>query len=151
MRPRSRFGLNWGRCDRPWRNEPLQWWPWHPRGRDGPYFSGRRGPARFLEQRFWLLEALRQVFETNILIALALGHDAVVEGDAGVSTMLLVNFKTLRRFVAHIEAVGIAFRGQEDVILNLGIHGLREGGIEFDAGSAVRELTGAGILEPVLG
>src|SRR5580658_7739830 len=79
------------------------------------------------------LESLRHVGQTDVLIAFALGHDAIVEGYVGTSAALFVDLKTLRCFVAYIETFGIALRGQEYVILYPGIYGLREGGIELDA------------------
>jgi hypothetical protein len=58
---------------------------------------------------FLFVELLGEVREANFFIALTLGHDAVVEGNVGVSAALFVNFKSLRRFVAYIQTFGIAF------------------------------------------
>jgi hypothetical protein len=96
-----------------------------------------------------VVDLLGEILETNILVAHTFGHDAVIEGDVGMAAALLANLKSLRRFIAHVEAFRITFGGEEYMIFDPGIHGLGEGWIESDVRLPVVELAGARILEPV--
>jgi hypothetical protein len=55
-----------------------------------------------------LLEPLRQVFEADRLIARALGHDAVIEGDAGAASTLFMHLERSCGLVAHVQSPGVA-------------------------------------------
>ena len=99
---------------------------------------------------FHLLVFLCDVRQPNSLKAVALGHDAIVESDIGTAAAQLMHFKSLRGLVAHIEAFAIAPGSEEYVVLHVGVHCLGEGRIEHNVRGPAGELSGAGILEPVL-
>lgn len=86
---------------------------------------------------------LCDVLETFLLMTGTLSHDAIVKRNVGVSSVLLVHFKTLRGFVGYVEAFGFAAGGQEDMVFDGGVHGLAEDWFELNAGDAVYELRGA--------
>src|SRR5579863_1396429 len=81
-------------------------------------------------------QVLGHVGHADILAALALGHDAVVEGDIGTSAMKFVDFKAGGGLLAYIKTLAFAFGREVDVILDAGVDGLSEVGVKLDAGCA---------------
>lgn len=92
--------MHWGRCQR----------------RNGVWLQGRQRRPRLVGRCPGLLEPLRQVFEADALIALALGHDAVVESDAGSTSTLLMYFERGCGLVAEVQPLGVVIGSQEHVI-----------------------------------
>src|ERR1700677_4129330 len=88
-----------------------------------------------------LLAPLGKIGQTNAFVVLAPGNDAVIEGHARSSAPEFAYFERGRRLLAHIQSLAIAGRREENVILEIGVYGLREHGVEDDAGGAVGELT----------
>jgi len=116
----------------------------------GPRRSGRlRGTSRNLALGFLFLELLGDIRKAKVLIAQALGHDSVVEGDIGMPAALFVDLESLQRFVRDIKTFRIALGSQKHVVASRGVYCLRETRVELDAYEAVDELSGTGILEPI--
>ena len=103
------------------------------------------------EMLLQLLVSLGEIGHTNGFVVLAFGNDAVIECDTGRAVMQFPNFKAGGRRVGDIKPFAFAARRKEDVIVEIGVNGLREGRFENDAGRAIGELGRAVILEPVLG
>ena len=81
----------------------------------------------------------------------AKGDDAVIEADAGCASAELAYFEGCGGFARDVESLAIAVGSEEDVVLDAGVDGLGEIGIEIDDGGAARKLLGAEIFKPVFG
>ncbi len=90
------------------------------------------------------------VFESNILVADSVAHNAIVERDVGLSAVLLADFEAAPGFVDHGQTIGVAVGSDEHVIVESCVHGLRKRGIQLNSGRPARESTGAEVFEPVL-
>ena len=95
------------------------------------------------------LKSLGLIPQADVFVTITLGHDAVVKCDAGGSSAKLMHLKRVGRLVADVQPLTVAFGGQEDVILDAGVHGLGENGIQADARRAVGELPRTHVFKPV--
>jgi len=96
-----------------------------------------------------LVVHLGLVGEPDVFVTLTLGNDFVVETHARVTTSKLVDLETVRCFVRNVKALAVALGGQEDVILDAGVHGLSKCWIQGNACHAARETAGAVVFEPI--
>ena len=74
------------------------------------------------------------VGQANLLEAPTSNDNPVIEAHVGNAGAQFVDFKSARRFIADIEAVAVARRSQENVILDTAIHGLRKDWLKSDHG-----------------
>ena len=78
-----------------------------------------------------------------------LGHDAVVEGDAGLAAAEFADVEAVWSFAGDVESLAVALGREEDAILDAGVHGADERRIKRDVRVAGGELTAAGVFNPV--
>ena len=83
------------------------------------------------------------------LDVLALGDDAIAEGDIAGAALEFAHLEARAALAPHIEPLAVALRREEHTIL-VELHHLGEIGIELHRGAAARETSGAEILEPML-
>ena len=86
---------------------------------------------------FQSLVLLGDVLQARILVAAALGHDAVFESYIGRPTAQFMHFERSCRLLADVESPAIAVWCKEHVIVDPRIHRLCKRGIEIDASQAV--------------
>jgi hypothetical protein len=98
-----------------------------------------------------VIELFCQIGQANVLVAFSMRYDAVIEGHAGLPASELMHFETRRSFVRHVQTFAVAFRSQEDVVLDAGVDGTAEGGVERYCGRPRCQPTGTEILKPILG
>jgi hypothetical protein len=88
--------------------------------------------ARTCQKVVLVLQAVGHVWHANILLALAVSNDAVVESDARCASGKLTNFERGRALLPHVKALAVAIRSQEHVIIHAGIDGFGKFGIQRD-------------------
>jgi hypothetical protein len=98
-----------------------------------------------------LLVLFGNVWQSGIFVTAALGHDAIVECDAGTPTTQFIHFKRSCGLLADIQSFAVAVGREEDVIVDGGVDGLSEVGVEADFRGAALKLSRAVVLIPVLG
>jgi len=93
---------------------------------------------------------LAYVFQPHILVAFALSDDAVVKADIRAPAMLLPHLESGRGFVDHVQTFRFPVRRDENVIVDVGVHGLGEPSIERDGRGPVAQPARAKIFKPVV-
>jgi hypothetical protein len=88
--------------------------------------------------RLLVVELFGDIRQTNVFIAYAFGHDAAIEGNAGGPAAKFMHLEGGCRLLVYVESLTVLAGREEDVILDPGIHSLREGGIELCAPSRSR-------------
>ncbi len=91
------------------------------------------------------------VFHADVLVILAVGHDAVVECNIRFAVVKLTNFKSRCPHVCDVQAFTFSFGREKNVIVERSVDGLAESGIEMDRGLPCGETARPEILKPVLG
>lgn len=108
-----------------------------------------RLPVAQLALLLHLLVKFGDIFQALVLIADTFGHDAVVERNGRGSPTQFMHLKRAGGFLAHVQPLAVAIRGEEDVVFHSCVHGLCEAGIQDNSCRAAGKLCGAGIFEPV--